>query len=80
MTARGYKLMYRFIEKAAMANNTHRMHSDFKEKKDRLITLLECLVFDKKVTEQQLADFINSIKASKTEFTGISFDKPFIIK
>ena len=80
MTARGYKLLYRFIDKAAEANGfSHHRAPAFKEKKERLYSLVEILVFEKGVSEKQLAGFISSIKVSKTQPLGISFDKLFIV-
>lgn len=79
MTAKGYKLTWKFIDKAALANNTHRMSPDFREKKEKLYSLIDTLVFDKKATYEQLSDLLNKIKIVNNEPICIPTDKPFII-
>ena len=64
LSALGYKQMYRIIEKAAQANNTHRFSKEFKPMKEQITKLVTSLIFDHNITKEQLSQFQKDIKVT----------------
>jgi len=67
LTAYGMKLKDRLIRKAAERNNTSRYDPKMKEIKAHLSVLFEAIVFDHRIAERDIIDFVNGIKVNKIE-------------
>lgn len=62
LTAYGFRLLNRAIEKAAKANNTNRYKKEFEPIKTKLTESFNSMVFDLKMPETEIIKFMNSIK------------------
>lgn len=64
LSALGHKQMYRFIDKACRANNTHRLMKDAKPLVEQVRGLVMALIFEHNVTKEQLSELQKSIKVT----------------
>lgn len=62
LSALGYKQLSRIIDKACEANNTHRFAKESKQLKQQVETLVMALIFDMKVTKEQLSYIQKNIR------------------
>lgn len=62
LSALGHKQLYRFIDKACEANNTHRLKKEAKPLVIQVTKLVYSLIFDHNITKEQLSKLQKSIK------------------
>ena len=61
LTAKGYDLLNRMILKASKMHGVHRYSKDFKPLKEQITYLFHQLVFDKRLTYEEINEFYKSI-------------------
>jgi hypothetical protein len=73
LSALGFKQLWRIIDKAARANNSHRHAKEFRPMQDQVRALVYSLIFDHNVTKEQLSDLQRNIKVvnNKLELPSI---------
>lgn len=62
LSALGYKQLWRFINKAAEINGTHRYSKDFKPMQAIVEKCVYSLIFEHNVTKEQLSQLQRNIK------------------
>lgn len=73
LSALGFKQLYRIIDKACEANNTHRLKPEGRILSEQVRTLVYSLIFDHNITKEQLSDLQRNIKVvnNKLELPSI---------
>lgn len=77
LTAYGKKLMYRLITKAAQKNGSHCYSPSFRQVKDKIKDCFYSLVFDQNLYENDIAEFVNSIKIEAHQSQTITTSQIF---